>query len=236
MPFAGYDDIEACARAHSDKDNPRAYCATIKRQVEGQSEEFDDLELDTLLETVDAHPEEMLAEFLQAALAEKEDGLEQQAEVDAITLYYPPGGEVIDHEEGDWEQFLDDLSKHGDVFQMWKGVQRHPEDTLESHDHATYVALEADKDVTDVEAVLDDHPAVRYVINPASVRALDKPDGWDPEDSDHVPVAEKQAVITGLSQEAISAIERQYNVDVQTVVDGEGDAAPTDHKNQRTDD
>ena len=72
-------------------------------------------------------------------------GVEQQlAELDAIALVYPPGGEVIDHEAGDWEAFLDDLSNHGDVFQMWKGLQRHPEDTLESHDHATYVTLEAE--------------------------------------------------------------------------------------------
>ncbi|GGO03537.1 hypothetical protein [Haloarcula pellucida] len=117
---------------------------------------------------------------------------EQQAEVDAVTLHFPPGGEVIDHEEGDWDQFLDDLSKHGDVFQMWKGLQRHPEDTLESHDHPTYVALEADSDVTDIEDVLDDHPAVDYVINPGSIPVFSKPEGWDPEDSDHVPMAEQQ--------------------------------------------
>ena len=233
MPFAGYEDFEACVQAHSDKDNPEAYSATVKRLVEGQSEEFDRLELGAVLKTADEHSDEMLAELLQAAIAEQE-AVEQQAEVDAVTLHFPPGGEVIDHEAGDWDQFLDDLSKHGDVFQMWKGVQRHPEDTLESHDHATHVALEADKDVTDIEAVLDDHPAVEYVIDPASVSTFDKPEDWEPADSDHVITPDQQAVITGLSQEAIDAIERRHNVDVE-VVDGEGSATPTDSKSPNSD-
>lgn len=34
MPFAGYDDFDACVRANSDKRDPDAYCAAIKRQVE----------------------------------------------------------------------------------------------------------------------------------------------------------------------------------------------------------
>lgn len=35
MPFAGYDDFEACVAANSDKRSPDAYCAAIKRQIEG---------------------------------------------------------------------------------------------------------------------------------------------------------------------------------------------------------
>lgn len=33
-PFAGYDNFEQCVAQNSDKDNPEAYCATIKRQTE----------------------------------------------------------------------------------------------------------------------------------------------------------------------------------------------------------
>lgn len=71
MPFADYDSFEACVRANSDKDDPEAYCATIKRQVEGQAAEFDAADLDVLLETADAHAEEMLAEFFRAALVQQ---------------------------------------------------------------------------------------------------------------------------------------------------------------------
>ena len=105
--------------------------------------------------------------------------------VDAIALTFPPGGEVIDHDKSDWSDFLDELSKHGDVFQMWKGLQRHPEDNLESHDHATFVALEAGSDVTDIESVLEDFPGVHYQIESESVGPMDKPDGWSSENSEH---------------------------------------------------
>ncbi len=37
MPFAGYSDFDACTRANSDKRDPEAYCAAIKRQVEGKA-------------------------------------------------------------------------------------------------------------------------------------------------------------------------------------------------------
>ena len=35
MPFGDYEDFDACVAANSDKDDPDAYCAAIKRQVEG---------------------------------------------------------------------------------------------------------------------------------------------------------------------------------------------------------
>jgi hypothetical protein len=34
MPFAGYEDFDACTRANSDKGDPDAYCGKIKHQVE----------------------------------------------------------------------------------------------------------------------------------------------------------------------------------------------------------
>ena len=37
MPFGGYKDFADCVRKNSDKDNPKAYCATIKRKVEKES-------------------------------------------------------------------------------------------------------------------------------------------------------------------------------------------------------
>ncbi len=37
MPFAGYDDFDDCVDANADKRDPEAYCAVIKREVEGES-------------------------------------------------------------------------------------------------------------------------------------------------------------------------------------------------------
>ena len=37
MPFAGYDDFDDCVSENSDKRDPEAYCAVIKREVEGES-------------------------------------------------------------------------------------------------------------------------------------------------------------------------------------------------------
>lgn len=36
MPFADYPDFETCVARNQDKDDPEAYCAAIKRQVEGK--------------------------------------------------------------------------------------------------------------------------------------------------------------------------------------------------------
>jgi len=33
MPFAGYPDFAACTRAHSDVDDPGAYCGEIYKRV-----------------------------------------------------------------------------------------------------------------------------------------------------------------------------------------------------------
>lgn len=37
MPFAGYTDFDSCTRANADKRDPAAYCAAIKRQIEGKA-------------------------------------------------------------------------------------------------------------------------------------------------------------------------------------------------------
>lgn len=34
MPFAGYKDFDDCVAKNRDKRDPKAYCATIMRQVE----------------------------------------------------------------------------------------------------------------------------------------------------------------------------------------------------------
>lgn len=38
-PFADYKDFDDCVRRNSDKGDPKAYCATIMRQVEGKSDD-----------------------------------------------------------------------------------------------------------------------------------------------------------------------------------------------------
>ncbi|AFH22033.1 hypothetical protein OSG_eHP15_00015 [environmental Halophage eHP-15] len=37
MPFGEYEDFDACVREHSDKNDPEAYCAVIKREIEGEN-------------------------------------------------------------------------------------------------------------------------------------------------------------------------------------------------------
>ena len=36
MPFAGYNDFDACTRDNSDKEDPSAYCAQIHYEVTGE--------------------------------------------------------------------------------------------------------------------------------------------------------------------------------------------------------
>lgn len=38
-PFAGYEDVEACVADNQDRDDPEAYCAAIKEQVEALAED-----------------------------------------------------------------------------------------------------------------------------------------------------------------------------------------------------
>lgn len=42
MPFAGYEDFEACVADNSDRDDPEAYCAAIKERVEAVDAEYAD--------------------------------------------------------------------------------------------------------------------------------------------------------------------------------------------------
>lgn len=37
VPFAGYENFDACVKANASKGDPKAYCATIMRQVEGKN-------------------------------------------------------------------------------------------------------------------------------------------------------------------------------------------------------
>lgn len=55
MPFAGYEDFDACVRANSDKDDPDAYCAAIKREVAGEGS-LTDAEQDAYRRLGDAEP------------------------------------------------------------------------------------------------------------------------------------------------------------------------------------
>lgn len=36
MPFAGYKDFDACVKANSDKEKPKAYCAELERKAKKQ--------------------------------------------------------------------------------------------------------------------------------------------------------------------------------------------------------
>lgn len=60
MPFADYDDFDSCVSANSDKADPEAYCAAIKRQVEGKSEAWDALSFGRKANVLAAHGDEIL--------------------------------------------------------------------------------------------------------------------------------------------------------------------------------
>ena len=40
MPFAGYKDFQDCVNKNKDKKNPKGYCATIMRKVEGENTNY----------------------------------------------------------------------------------------------------------------------------------------------------------------------------------------------------
>jgi BMFP domain-containing protein YqiC len=58
MPFGDYEDFDACVASNSDKRDPEAYCASIKRQVEGASA-LTDAERDAILNS-DAYGDALL--------------------------------------------------------------------------------------------------------------------------------------------------------------------------------
>lgn len=66
-PFAGYDSFDDCVRQNSEKDDPEAYCAAIKRKVEEAGD------LAEAVEDVDTVPTEEMAEAASTALAKFED-------------------------------------------------------------------------------------------------------------------------------------------------------------------
>jgi len=37
MPFGDYKDFDDCVAKNSDKDDPKAYCTAIKKQIEGEN-------------------------------------------------------------------------------------------------------------------------------------------------------------------------------------------------------
>lgn len=45
MPFAGYEDFDACIVDNQDKEDAEAYCAEIQRQVEGKTSILDAIQL-----------------------------------------------------------------------------------------------------------------------------------------------------------------------------------------------
>jgi len=103
-PFAGYKDFDACVSANSDKSDPKAYCATIMRAVEGKAEVKADYVKFTLDELIAEHKKlvkaledndkEELADELEEQKKELEGFIEQKkkasvkAEKDNISLYF----------------------------------------------------------------------------------------------------------------------------------------------------
>jgi len=66
-PFAGYDDLNDCVSQNSDKSDPEAYCAAIKRKTE-QSKELAEAVSD-----VDTQPTEEIAEIASEVLEKIDD-------------------------------------------------------------------------------------------------------------------------------------------------------------------
>lgn len=85
-PFAGYDDFDDCVSQNQDKQDPEAYCATIKKKVEeidttGESnmsdedtEQEQDIEdLGDALDWLDANAPDEVINMIQDAMQEEDD-------------------------------------------------------------------------------------------------------------------------------------------------------------------
>jgi len=70
-PFANYTSWEDCVSQNSDKDDPEAYCATIKRQVEGKGQRvsYSKTELEKM--TLDEIQEKLLTLYDERTIYEK---------------------------------------------------------------------------------------------------------------------------------------------------------------------
>ena len=75
-PFAGFKDFDACVRSNSDKDDPEAYCAEVRNQVEKinsehKSQENEQKEKDsTLLDSSDKSDKFLNNKFQHKSMAE----------------------------------------------------------------------------------------------------------------------------------------------------------------------
>ena len=99
MPFAGYADFPACVRQNQQAKDPDAYCASIKRAVEGKSEGYQQVFLRALagedtdwLDTKDWHNNRTHAAFINDALTDFEgDRVTLDAQVLAMPHYAEEG-------------------------------------------------------------------------------------------------------------------------------------------------
>jgi len=71
VPFADYEDFDACVAANSDKDDPEAYCGAIKDQVEAS--EFEGERIHDTAEKYHVRPETAVNILAEAELHLDED-------------------------------------------------------------------------------------------------------------------------------------------------------------------
>ena len=99
MPFAGYADFAACVRQNQQAKDPNAYCASIKRAVEGKSTEYQDIFVKALegedtgwLDVREWHNDRTHTAFINDALTDFEgDRVTLDAQVLAMPHYAKEG-------------------------------------------------------------------------------------------------------------------------------------------------
>jgi hypothetical protein len=78
-PFAGYKDFAGCVAANKDKEDPKAYCATIMRSVEGEKMGKSEMEKATVTVT-DEKKEPPAAQAQEAKEGKEEHAPEQKSD------------------------------------------------------------------------------------------------------------------------------------------------------------
>lgn len=121
MPFAGYEDFAACVRANQDKDDPEAYCGSIKHKVEGAMQKtavaWQRRHYEDLASAIAAHPMRTeLARAFSSSLRGSNPHFDAERFHQAATTegYRPRGGTAHpDYSRGHYEHVAHVLNAMG---------------------------------------------------------------------------------------------------------------------------
>jgi hypothetical protein len=224
MPFADYEDFDACTRANSDKRDPDAYCAAIKRAVE-------EADIDAPPDVVHLAETDILAEGLDRLTEERpnewgrfesEHGVAWVGLSTGATIY-----QAGDYEDDNDENDADTEQEQVEDFAIDIHEIRQDGDDGPAED-GTLLGLAADMPEGAVYADWnqamwpeDEQLSGPHVSEYASVEDLQQATGNAVTHVETIGAggmsqqAEADAVqIRGLSQEAIESIQERYNAEI----------------------